>query len=352
MQLLEQYGWNSFFQSYKDSRPDHNTLIGRVISIKGFKYELVTSEGFHECELAGKLLFGASPEELPKVGDWVWYLPYDVQGYIVDVLPRRTELSRKAPGAKSERQVLAVNLDAALVVQGLDRDFNLMRLDRYLVQLAACSIPTIVVLNKADLVDDTSPYLNDIQKLHRNVAVHFCSTFDQRGVSELFDLLGQAKTYALIGSSGVGKSSLLNAWNSTVVQATGSLGVGTQKGKHTTTTRDLFMLSNGSLVIDTPGMREFGVTMEAGTDENVFPVIAELSQKCRYSDCLHQGEEGCAVLQALDDGSLESVVYDSYIKLLKEQRRFHVNAINKKRMEKQFGKMTREASNHRKKYKY
>jgi ribosome biogenesis GTPase / thiamine phosphate phosphatase len=161
------------------------------------------------------------------------------------------------------------------------------------------------------------------------------------------------KTYALIGSSGVGKSSLLNAWKGSGIQATGSIGAGTQKGKHTTTTRDLFMLANGSLVIDTPGMREFGVTLEEGSDaDDIFPVIAALAQRCRYANCSHFGEEGCAVLQALDDGSLESVVYDSYTKLIKEQRRFQVDITDKKRMEKQFGKMARQANNHRRKHKY
>ncbi|HTF20814.1 MAG TPA: ribosome small subunit-dependent GTPase A [Chryseolinea sp.] len=354
MQSLEQYGWKSFFQSQIHTRSGQDVLPGRVVSIRGFKYEVVTAEGAQECELVGKLLFGASPEDLPKVGDWVLRVASGAEGYIVDVLPRMNELSRKAPGPKTERQVLAVNLDAALVVQGLDRDFNIMRLDRYLVQLAACNIPAVVILNKADLTEDLSSHLAEIEKLQRSVTVYTCSTYTGKGTSELFDdVLLPGKTYALIGSSGVGKSSLLNAWKGSDVQATGSIGEGTQKGKHTTSTRDLFMLANGSLVIDTPGMREFGVTLEEGTDaDEMFPVIAALAQRCRYSNCSHMGEDDCAVLQALENGSLESVVYESYSKLIKEQHRFQVKATDKKRIEKQFGKMTRQASNHRKKYKY
>jgi ribosome biogenesis GTPase len=354
MQSLEQYGWNSLFQSHTQLRSAQDARTGRVISLRGFKYEVVTNEGSQECELAGKLLFGAASEDLPKVGDWVLYLSYGVEGYIIDVLPRMNELSRKAPGGKTERQVLAVNVDAALVVQGLDRDFNLMRLERYLAQLASCNIPAVVVLNKVDLIEDLSIFLSDIEKLQRNVAVYACSTHTGHGIAQLFEkVLLPGRTFVLIGSSGVGKSSLLNSWKGSGVQATNSIGSGTHKGKHTTTTRDLFMLANGSLVIDTPGMREFGVTLENGSDEEeMFPVIAALAQRCRYANCSHLGEEGCAVLQALNEGSLESVVYDSYTKLLKEQRRFQVNITDKKRMEKQFGKIARQASSHRKKHKY
>ena len=155
----------------------------------------------------------------------------------------------------------------------------------------------------------------------------------------------------MLGSSGVGKSTLLNVLMSTEVQATGAISHFDGKGRHTTTARELFMLPNGSLLMDTPGMREFGVTNEEGNADGVFPAIEELAADCRYSDCTHMKEESCAVLEALDNGKLDASIYDSYVKLVKEQRRFEIRAEDKKRMNKLAGKMSKEAKVHRKKFK-
>lgn len=350
---LEDYGWNSHFQSLHYQHPA-GAVPGRVVSITGFRHHVITSTGECEAELAGRLLFGAQPEDLPKVGDWVSLLPYETQGYIVEVLPRMNALSRKSPGARFESQILVTNLDAAFVVQGLDRDFNLMRLERYLVQLAACNVPAVVLLNKADLVPDTEIFVAEVRKLAREVPVYACSTKTGHGLSTLArEVWRPRKTYVLVGSSGVGKSTLLNALMGSNAQPIGGLSDVTEKGKHTTTARSLFALPNGSLLIDTPGMRELGVTAETGDEpENVFPAIAALAESCRYKDCTHQNEAHCAVLEALAGGTLDAVVYDSYIKLVKEQRRFLVKAEDKKRMEKQFGKLAREAGSHRRKYEY
>jgi ribosome biogenesis GTPase / thiamine phosphate phosphatase len=354
MNFLLEFGWNNFHEKDFNQSDKKEFHVGRVISIQGFKYELITEKGELETELSGKLLYSSVSEELPKVGDWVRYLDYDQLGYIIDVLPRKNALSRKTPGTKTERQILATNIDCALVVQGLDRDFNVMRLDRYLVQLAACNIPAVVVLNKADLVDDVVPFENEIMKLQRGCEVYFCSTYNALGIDKLkTQLLKPGQTYILIGSSGVGKSSLLNSLVQSETQKISATSEWSSKGKHTTTSRDLFKLSNGSLVIDTPGMREFGVTFEEGTSSNeMFPAIAKFASNCRYADCRHIKEMGCAVIDALSSGQLDQEVYDSYIKLLKEQRRFEISAEDKKREGKEAGRMSREARNHRKKFKY
>jgi ribosome biogenesis GTPase len=348
---LEQYGWDTFFQppQLKD-----DLIIGRITSIQGFKYNVITANGEKEAELSGKLLHGASTEELPKLGDWVTLKDYDTLGYIIDVLPRRNELSRKSPGARTEKQLLAANVDGALIVQGLDRDFNLMRLERYLVQLAACNISPIVVLNKVDLVQDWTTYTHQIAKLQRDCPVYFCSTYSGVGLDELRNnVLEKYKTYILIGSSGVGKSSLLNALLQTNLQEVNSTSNFTNKGKHTTTTRDLFQLPSGSLLIDTPGMREFGLTFEeGGNSDDLFPAIQQFAVNCRYADCRHLQEAGCAVLDAVNSGNLEREVYESYLKLIKEQRRFEMNAEDKKRFNKQSGRMSREAKDYRDTYKY
>jgi ribosome biogenesis GTPase / thiamine phosphate phosphatase len=354
MLSLEQYGWSNFHQTCFDQRVKSDLSAGRVTSIKGFKYLLISQHGEVETELSGKLLYATSQEDLPKVGDWVLFMPYDSMGYVIEVMPRINGLSRKNPGTKTEKQVLAANIDMALIVQGLDRDFNLMRLERYLVQLSSCNIVASVILNKADLVADPESFREQVRKLGRDCHVHLCSTYSGSGIEQLkTEALEKNKTYILVGSSGVGKSSLLNALMDDEKQKTGSTSDQTSKGKHTTTTRDLFQLPNGSLIIDTPGMREFGLTSDdsQNTDE-LFPLIQMFGEKCRFSDCTHLNETGCAVIEAYDNGTLEREVYDSYVKLKKEQKRFEIRVEDKKRMGKQSGRMSREANNFRKKFKY
>jgi ribosome biogenesis GTPase len=348
---LDQYGWDTFFQPQEIN---NDLIIGRITSIQGFKHYVITTNGEMEAELSGRLLHGALTEELPKLGDWITLKSYDTLGYIIDVLPRRNELARKNPGVKMERQILAANIDTALIVQGLDRDFSIMRLERYLVQLASCNIKPIVVLNKVDLVDNWAPYSSEIAKLQRDCELYFCSTYTGIGLDEIrTHVLEKHKTYILIGSSGVGKSSLLNALMNANAQEVNTTSAFNSKGKHTTTSRDLFQLPNGSLLIDTPGMREFGLTHEEGHNNNdLFPAIQKLATGCRFSDCRHLHEAGCAVIDAVHAGALEESVYESYLKLIREQRRFEINADDKKRMNKQFGKMTREANNYRRKNKY
>lgn len=353
MTPLDQYGWLRYSHSCTSIEIPQDLTVGRIVSIKGFKYYTRTEQGELECDLSGRLLYLPSADH-PKVGDWVTLMVYDTTGYIIGVLPRYNALSRRNPGTTAALQLLAANVDAALVVQSLDSNFNIMRLERYLVQLAACNVPGHVVLNKADLVDDTQPYSDAVHKLGRQVTVLCCSTRTGMGMRALQDeVLQSGRTYVLIGSSGVGKSSLLNALSDNTQQATGTTSDANQKGRHTTTTRDLFRLPNGSLLIDTPGMREFGVTGSSETpSEDLFPVIQGFAAHCRFTDCQHLNEQGCAVLAALHDGTLPDAVYDSYLKLKKEMRRFEIDVSDKKRLNKQFGKITREARNHRKRYKY
>jgi ribosome biogenesis GTPase / thiamine phosphate phosphatase len=354
MNTLVQYGWNDFFSKYNILNGNKDFVTGRVISVKGFKYHLMLESGETEAELSGKLLFGTDHELLPKVGDWVFCLKYDTMGYITEVYPRINRLARKNPDNTSEKQILAANIDYALIVQGLDRDFNLMRLDRYLVQILANGISPIIVLNKADLVSDREAYRNEVMRLGKECPVYFCSTYDGSGLEELLTrALLPAKTSIMVGSSGVGKSSLLNSFKTSAHRAIGPLSSSTHKGMHVTTTRDLFRLPNGSLIIDTPGMREFGIALEDGLQaDGLFPSIDEYSRKCRYADCSHTNEEGCAVIEAYENQLLDPAVYNSYIKLMKEQKRFEIRAGDRKRLGKQFGKMIREAKEYRNKYKY
>jgi ribosome biogenesis GTPase len=354
MTILNNYGWNGFHAENATSAGHEDLSIGRVISIKGFKYYLISEVGEVETELSGRLLYGTPQDELPKVGDWVRYMNYPGLGYIISILPRMNELSRKAAGIKFEKQVLAANVDYAMIVQGLDADFNLMRIERYIVQIIACGIVPVVLLNKSDLVGEPGDFIDQVTRLKRDCAVYCCSTYTGFGIEALVNsVLEKFKTHILIGSSGTGKSSLLNSLMNINLQNIGDKSIATGKGKHTTTSRDLFQLRNGSLVIDTPGMREFGLTSDDGQHSNeLFPEISRIAERCRYSNCRHVNEAGCAVLEEVSSGSLDPTIYESYLKLMKEQRRFEVKVEDKKRLGKQFGKMTKEAKNYRKKYKY
>lgn len=343
---LENYGWDAFFENNFKKVSQHDSLkCGRVTAIHGFIYHLVTENGELTAELSGKLLYGTRPELMPGVGDWVCFSDYESMGYIVEVLPRKNALMRKSPGTTSDRQLLASNIDSALLVQGLDRDFNLMRLDRYIVQVTSCDIQPVIILNKCDLIDDFDFYVNEINRLSRKCPLYFTSTVTGHGLQEVRDrILLPDKTYIMLGSSGAGKSSMINILIEGPVRNTGSISESTGKGRHVTTSRDLFLLNNGSLLIDTPGMREFGVAM-AEDDTNspgLFPAIDEFADKCRYSDCSHINEEECAVKKAVEEGQLDPILYNSYVKLMKEQAHYTITAEEKKRMGKRFGKMVRE----------
>lgn len=354
MSLLSQYGWNATFENNYSIHKNNGLEAGRVLTINGYLYTLISMAGVIEAELSGTLLNGKEPWELPKVGDWVVFKAYDEQGYVIDVLPRQNELSRKMPGKGMDKQVIAANIDTALLLQGLDRDFNIMRIQRYLYQVANNGIPAIVILNKKDLADDPQRYQREVEALGYQCSVILTSALDKDGVVELASqYLEAGKTYALLGTSGAGKSTFMNAlWGGTL-QKEGEVSMANSKGKHTTTSRNLVLMPNGSMVIDSPGMREFGITIATGEMEgSQHPQMAELAAHCKFGDCTHHQEPGCAVIAAMENGILPEVVYQSYLKLYKEQQRYGIHAADKKRIERQFGRITRQAKDFRSKRKY
>ena len=352
--LLQQYGWNTHFENLYTHYKAKDLQAGRVIAIQGFRHTLISMTGTAHAMLSGAVMNSKETWELPKVGDWVVFKAYDEQGIIIDILPRQNELSRKLPGKTSDKQVIAANIDAAFIIQGLDRDFNLMRVQRYLQQVLQCNIRPIIILNKKDLVNDPHAYLKQVQELGYPYPVILASALDLQNLNEwTTQYLQPGKTYILLGSSGVGKSTLLNALLGYQRQREGNMSTANNKGMHTTTARNLVALSNGSMIIDTPGMREFGITLDQ--DDTVYvhhPQIEELSAHCRFRDCTHQHEPGCAIIAAIKSGEVPQPVYRSYLKLIREQYHFQTNALAKKRIERQFGKIAKQVNEHRKNRKY
>lgn len=353
MPTLQLYGWNEHFMRHFETNTSQDLEAARVLSIQGFKHLLITGTGNLEAQLAGALINSREPEAYPKAGDWVLVKRYDEEGIIIDTLPRINELSRKAPGTKSTRQVLAANIDVAFIVQGLDHNYNLMRLQRYLYQVVQCNIQPVVVLNKADLAPDPETYRQAVQELGYNCPVVLNSALNPAQQEEwTSQYLLPRHTYILLGSSGVGKSTLLNNLLGYRLQEEGATSTANNKGKHTTTARHLVLLPNGSMIIDTPGMREFGVTGGSGSEGIHHPLIDELALKCRFGDCTHQHEPGCSIIAAVHNGTLPEPVYRSYLKLLREQYHFQASKADKKRNEKQFTKMAKQVFKHRKDRKY
>jgi ribosome biogenesis GTPase len=259
--------------------------------------------------------------QLPKVGDWVALrrLPSEPQGVIERVLPRRTQLVRKEAGRRVEEQVLAANVDLAFIVMALDRSYNLRRLERYLVMVREGGVIPVAVLNKADLASDHGLARElEARQVARDAEVVIVSARTGQGMKTLERHLQTGRSVAFIGTSGVGKSSLINRLYGEDIQATLEVRETDAKGRHSTTWRELIVLPRGGVVIDTPGMREFHMWMGQEGLEEAFPEVEAIAVQCHFRNCSHTTEPRCAVLQALDNGSLSRARYESYLKLKHE----------------------------------
>jgi len=320
---LNTLGWNPFFNTAFYPYQETGFSAGRIAIENKNNYVVLTGQGPLTAEITGKLRFTANTSaELPKVGDWVVLTLFEQEqkAIIHDVLPRKTRFSRKEAGHRTEEQIIATNLDRIFIVQGLDGNFNPRRIERYLVQIRQSKIDPVIVFNKADLCQDTDKKVAEMHSLVRDVPIVTVSAKNRTGFSELEKYVQSGLTIAFVGSSGVGKSTLINQLMGEDRLQTGNVRTVDDKGKHTTTRRELILLENGAILIDTPGMRELQLWNIEDHATEAFSEIEQLATDCRYADCTHTHEAGCAVLAAIEEGELSEGQYHNYLKMQRELR--------------------------------
>jgi ribosome biogenesis GTPase / thiamine phosphate phosphatase len=342
---LEDLGYSNWLRAGPGDNPKDETRVARVIAVDRDRYMIGNGFGSIPAELTGKLLYCAeTPEDMPCVGDWVLADCYDNNAHAIvhEVLPRRTILRRRSAGQKVGYQLIAANIDIAFIVQSCDVDYNLNRLDRYMAMTRDGGIRSTLLLTKSDLVDGIrlSSMIAEVQKEHGIDVIPLSST-SGAGYDRFRETIEKGRTYCLIGSSGVGKSTLLNRLLGKEEFATNTVQEKSAKGRHTTTRRQLVILDNGALFIDTPGMRELGMmAFGVGIDET-YDDIAAIAERCRFSDCTHTNEKGCAVLASVAEGTLTAERLQSYQKLTKESKYYEMTYLEKRKKDKTFGKMVK-----------
>ena len=320
--------------------------IGRIVAEHKERYIVRTADGEYEAEITGNMRFTAQGrEDFPAVGDWVALTVYDADFAIIHQrLPRASVLKRQAVSHSGEVQMIAANIDYAFLVQAVDRDFNLNRLERYLTICYSSNVSPIIVLTKTDLIDDQR--LVEIQEsiAHRikEVPVLAISNETHDGYEALNKVIEKGKTYCLLGSSGVGKSTLLNNLSGQKRMKTDAISESTHKGRHVTSHRELTILENGGILIDNPGMREVGIADTTSGLETTFDDIMSLAQHCRFKDCTHTSEAGCAVLEAVERGEIDEQAYENYMKMEREKNHFESTVAERRKKDKQFGKILKD----------
>jgi len=342
---LKDLGFNEILEKYRIEQKLDSFGVGRIIAEHKERYIVRTTETECDAEITGNMRFTAkSREDFPAVGDWVALTIYNDLAIIHTIFPRYSVLKRIAAGNSGEIQVIAANIDYAFLVQAVDRDFNVNRIERYLTICYSAGVNPVIVLGKTDLISGqkSSEIANAVKTRIRNVPVIAISNKTKSGYEELYKHIQKGKTYCLLGSSGVGKSSLLNNLCGKSLMETGAVSQSTGKGRHVTSHRELIILPNGGLLIDNPGMREVGIADTTGGLETAFDRITELSQYCRFRDCTHTGEDGCSVLKAVEEGEIDRMAYENYLKMEKERAHYESTIAEKRQKDKVFGRMMKD----------
>lgn len=342
--LLEQLGYDEWFQNRSKEFVSDNFSVARIVEVNKNNYKV--SNGQHDmfAELSGKFLFNTENSiDFPTVGDWVIVQCFDDYSLAIihNILPRKSLLKRKDPGKAVEFQLIAANIDYAFIMQSVDSNFNLNRLERYFVMINESKIQPIVVLSKTDLISANElAEINDRIKRFDNKYLFLpISNVTDNGIENLQNELKPGKTYCLLGSSGVGKTTLLNKLLGEKLFEVNEVREKDGRGRHTTARRQLVRLESGSIFIDTPGMRELGnFTIETGLEET-FDEIATYSRNCRFKDCTHTHEKGCAVIEAVEQGIIDEERYQNFLKIQKESAYYEMSYLEKRKRDKVFGKM-------------
>ncbi len=332
---LNQLGWNPHFETHFSPLRDDGMVPARVTREDRASYRLMAEDGVLTGAVSGRFRHQTtSLGEFPAVGDWVAARPHDGEpkATIHAVLPRMSAFRRNVAGARTEDQVLAANVDTVFLMTGLDGNFRLRRIERYLTLAYGSGAAPVVILSKADLCPEVEDRIAEVESIALDVPVHAISATEGSGLGELDQYLDPGRTVALLGSSGVGKSTLINALLGADLLGVQAVREADSRGRHTTTHRELVGLPGGALVIDTPGMRELSLWGEDATPDAAFADVETLARECRFADCAHRHEPGCAVQQAITDGTLEFERYDSYLRLQREAHRAEQRQRQKERM--------------------
>ncbi len=355
MSYLEDLGYGDWFKQHGDDDMLMAHEVARVVSVHKDSYTVTQGGAEIFAELSGNLLYRVeSPRDLPTTGDWVYADFFDdhTHAIIHGVFPRKTLLQRKTAGKGVDFQLIAANIDVAFIMQSLNENFNLRRLERYLVMVNEGEIEPIILLSKCDLMtpEEIGELKNKVLKLSPHLRVMEFSNVSQENVDLVMGLLKPGFSYCLLGSSGVGKTTLLNRIIGDQKYATQSVSKIQSKGRHTTTSRQLVRLDSGAMIIDTPGMRELGgLSIDEGLDET-FSEIVDLAQHCQFTNCAHTHEKGCAILAAIASGNLSEQRYQNYLKMKRESEFNQMSYLEKKKRDKQFGKMVKSVIKNKRKY--
>ncbi|MDX1301808.1 ribosome small subunit-dependent GTPase A [Photobacterium sp.] len=338
---LPELGWRPFFQQQLSLDEFEQARIMRVMAQHRSQLELMTEQG-------GFYLPVTPSMPAVTVGDW---LLVDKQGHFIRLLDRISQFSRKAAGSKIDTQLIAANVDTVFIISSLNHDFNLSRIERYLALTNEAGVEPVIVLTKADCCDNPLPFVRQVQELDPMLLVEAVNCLDRNSVTVLEPWCQTGRTVAFVGSSGAGKSTLINSLQEKQAQTTGDIRHDDSKGRHTTTSRSLHVMTAGGLLLDTPGMRELQLSdCEQGLTAT-FADIYSLAEQCRFSDCHHQGEPGCAVREAIDSGELNERRLVSYLKLNREQAINGASIAEKRARSRNLGKYYRSVQNESRKRK-
>lgn len=353
MNDLKSIGYSDWFESRVDDKNFAAHGLARIVSVHKDRYSVTKGGEEIFAELSGNLLYGTeSASDLPTTGDWVYadFYDDDTHAIIYGVLPRKTLLKRKAAGKLVDFQLIAANIDVAFIIQSLNDNFNIRRLERYLVMVNESGIEPVILLSKCDLIprEELDKIKESVSAIAPQTTVMAFSNLSCENIDKIASFLKSGSSYCLLGSSGVGKTTLLNSIIGGDKFETQSVSKIQNKGRHTTTSRQLVRLESGAMIIDTPGMRELGsMSVNDGLDET-FSEILTLSQSCKFSNCSHSNEKGCAILAAIKAGELSEQRYQNYLKMKKESEFNQMSFLEKRNKDKSFGKLIKSTMKNKK----